>query len=127
MGPQDATPDVPSVQEKDTLTSVLFQPAPLGAGAAEPEMVGAVTSRLMVTDCVLVPPALVAEHVNVVPAVSIVTLLDPQPVLDVIVDSGSATVHETPTLLVYQPLLPSVPLTVGVMTGEVLSEDKTLI
>ena len=32
-------------------------------------------------------------------------------------DSGSVTVHETETLLLYQPLSPSVPLTFGVMDG----------
>ena len=32
-------------------------------------------ARLIVTDCVAVPPALVAVHVNVVPAVSAVTVL----------------------------------------------------
>lgn len=47
--------------------------------------------------------------------------MGPQPLDDEIEDSLSTTVHETPTLLVYQPLLPSVPLTLGVMTGGVAS------
>src|SRR5690349_9018575 len=36
-------------------------------------------------------------------------------------DSGSVTVQLTCTLLVYHPLAPSVPLTLGVMTGGVES------
>ena len=47
-----------------TLTPVLFHPAPLGSGAALPLMVGTVASRMMVTDCEFVPPALVAEQVR---------------------------------------------------------------
>ena len=40
---------------------------------------------------------------------------------EVTVDSGSVTVHATVTLLLYQPLLPSVPVTFGVITGGVVS------
>jgi hypothetical protein len=49
-------------------------------------LIGAVASRLTVTDWLFGPPALVAEQVNVTPAVSVVTLLVPQPLVDVIVD-----------------------------------------
>ena len=40
---------------------------------------GATVSRLMVTEAVLVPPALVAVQVNVMPDVSLVTFVGPQP------------------------------------------------
>lgn len=55
------------------------------------------------------------------PVVSDVTLLVPQPEDDEIAESGSVTVQPTETLLVYQPLFPSVPLTLGVITGGVES------
>jgi hypothetical protein len=44
---------------------VLFQPLAFASGVRLAEIVGAVASRLIVTDCELVPPALVAEHVSV--------------------------------------------------------------
>lgn len=50
-----------------------------------------------------------------------VTETAPHPLLELMTDSPSVTAHDTPTSLVYQPLLPEVPLTVGVMTGGVLS------
>jgi hypothetical protein len=86
---------------------------------------GAVASRLIVTETELVPPPLVAEHVKVVPAVSDVTVAGSHPVVLETVDSGSVTVHVTLTSLTYQPLLPSVPLTFGVITGAVPSLSKT--
>jgi hypothetical protein len=70
------------------------------------EIEGAVASRLMVTDCELVPPALVALQVKVWPAVSVLTVVGPQPLEDVIDDSGSFTVQLMYTSLTYQPLLP---------------------
>ena len=85
------------------------------------ERFGADASRLMVTVWLAVPPALVAEHVNVSPVVSAVTLLGPQPVDDEIDDSASVTVQVRPTLLVYHPLVPRVPVMFGVMTGGVAS------
>ena len=42
-----------------------------------------------------------------------------QPVVETIGDSGSVTVQESATSERYQPLLPSVPVTVGVTTGAV--------
>jgi hypothetical protein len=68
-----------------------------------------------------VPPLLVAEQVKVVPVVSVVTLLDPQPVWALIADSGSLTVQLMEMLLVYQPLVPSVPVTLAAITGGVVS------
>jgi hypothetical protein len=117
-------PDIASPQFQLTVTLVLFQPLAFAAGVLFVNViVGAVASRLIVTDCELVPPALVAEHVNVWPLVSAETVALEQPELDVTVDSGSLTVQLTVTLLVYQPLFPSVPETFGVMTGGVESTD----
>ena len=112
-------------ETNETATLVLFQPLALGGGVAEAVgAFGADASRLMVTDALLVPPALVAEHVNVVPAaaVSVVMLEGPQSVEDEIDDWGSVTVHVRPTSLVYQPPEPSVPVMFGVITGGVESD-----
>ena len=105
-----------------TVTSVLFQPCVFAAGDRDPLIVGAVASRLMVTEAESVPPPLVAVQVSVVPGVSLETVVGSQPDEDVIGDSPSTTDHDTVTSLVYQPLLPSVPTTVGVMTGGVESD-----
>jgi hypothetical protein len=117
----DAMPEVASLHVNATVTSCLYQPFAFGADVADPLMVGAVASRLIVTDWEAVPPALVAVHVSVVPVVSDVIVVEPQPDEDEIAESGSVTVQLTVTLLVYQPLFPSVPLTLGVITGGVLS------
>jgi hypothetical protein len=77
---------------------------------------------LTVTDCELVPPLLVALHVKVCPVVSVVTVLVPHPDVEVTALSGSETVHDTVTLLVYQPFVPTVPLTFGVIAGGVESD-----
>ena len=66
------------------------------------------------------PPPLVAEHVNVTPAVSAATVLAAHAGV-VIKVSGSVTVQVTVTLLVYQPFCPSVPASAGVITGGVVS------
>ena len=119
-----AMPEPPaSAQLNDTVTLVLFQPAALAAGVRLPVMVGAVESRLRVTLWVAVPPVEVAVQVNVMLAVSDDTVVGLQPVCDVTVDCASVTVHETLMSLVYQPLLPNVPVTVGLITGGVVSED----
>ena len=76
-----------------------------------PVIEGAVASLFIVTEFEVVPPALVAAHVRVVPAVSVVIVEGSQPDVEVIVDSRSVTVQATPTLLVYQLLAPSVPVT----------------
>jgi hypothetical protein len=75
----------------------------------------------MTTDAVAVPPDDVASHVNVVPAVSVVTEEGSQPLVDDTGESGSWTSQLTDASDTYQPLLPSVPLTVGVITGGVMS------
>jgi hypothetical protein len=76
---------------------------------------------LTVTDSVEVPPALVAEHDKVLPAVSVPTVVGPQPVLDVMGPSSSVTLQVTVTSPVYQPFCPKGPVTIGVITGNVVS------
>jgi hypothetical protein len=87
-----------------------------------PEITGGVLSILMVmgTDVVR-PTPFVAEHVSVTPAVSTVRLEGAHPVDVRIPDSGSDTLQLTVTALRYQPLLPSVPVTFGLITGGVTS------
>ena len=117
-------PEVSSEQVNLTVGApvlMLYQPVPAGDLSSAAEMVGLVASRLMVTELELVPPALVAEQVRVVPAVSVVIVVEPQPVLEEIAESGSDTVQLTVTSLTYQPLLPRVPATFGVMLGAVVS------
>src|SRR6516164_11488593 len=83
---------------------------------------GGVLSILTVTEAdVDRPTPFVAEQVNVIPAVSAVSVVGVQPDEDVIPDSGSVTFQLTPTLLMYQPLLPNVPVICGTMTGGVVS------
>ena len=84
---------------------------------------GGVTSRLMVTERVAVPPSLVAVQVKVVPEVSEETVVAAQPVLDVTV-SGSLTLQLTVTSLTYHPFAPVVPVTVRPMTGGVVSTSR---
>ena len=82
---------------------------------------GAVASRLTVTlngELATLSP-FVAVQVNATPAVSAFTSWLSHPLLDKMPDSGSTVVQETVTSLVYQPLLPSVPVTCGVTTGGV--------
>jgi hypothetical protein len=84
--------------------------------------VGADLSILIVTETELDRPTLfVAEQESVTPAVSVVRFDAVQPVEDMIPDSASATVQLTLTSLIYQPFNPAVPLTLGVISGAVLS------
>ncbi len=78
-------------------------------------------SRLMVTEAVLVPPALVEAQVIVMPDVSLVTFVGPQPCDEPMADSASVTFQVTDTFERNQPLAPEVPLTTGVMMGAVES------
>ena len=88
------------------------------AAGASIVTVGAVASRLIVTDCEALPPALVASHVTVVPLVSLVIAVGSHPlVCSVAGDSASATVQVTVTSLRYQPFSPGVPVTPGAIAG----------
>jgi hypothetical protein len=114
----DATPDVASAGPGAAVAGRLN---PTGFGVTEGASVGFVASRLTVTDCAVVPPALVALQVKVVPAVSVDTAAGAQPVVNEIVESESLIDHDTVTSLVYQPFVPSVPVTVGVTLGPLSS------
>ena len=81
-------------------------------------IVGGVVSRRAPDRCVVVPPALVAVHSNVAPAVSAVTRCGSQPeVVSDSRDSGSVTNQVTSTSLRYQPFSPCVPVTTASTTG----------
>src|SRR5690349_3886965 len=70
-----AKPEVASEAVHAMVTSLACQ-AP---SATPQDAVGEVTSRLTVTDLLVVPPALVALQVNVVPPVSLVNVVESQP------------------------------------------------
>ena len=117
-------PEVASRPPKLTCTGALYQ-LPTSGRRAGPALatMGLVASRLMVTgSLVLVPPPLVAEQVKVTPFVSAVMFCVLQPVWLVTGDSGSLTVQVRVTLSIYQSLVPFDPVTVGVITGGVLSD-----
>jgi hypothetical protein len=79
---------------------------------------GACRSILTTSDAVADRPApFTAEQVTVVPAVSVVTAVGSQPLVDAMSDCGSAADHDTVTALVYQPFVPLVPARLGVTTG----------
>ena len=88
---------------------------------------GSVASRLIVTLSEAVPPSEVAEQPKVSPDVSEVTLLVPHPDVMVAVESGLFTNHSTLTLEVYQPLVPSVPVMVRVISGAVESVGASIL
>ena len=80
FGSQTPPPDRASVPVNTTVTFCLRQPNAFAPGPALAVTTGAVASRLILTELVAVPPALVAEQVNVAPAVSSMTLTEAQPV-----------------------------------------------
>ena len=69
------------------------------------------------TDCVVVPPAEVAVQVKVLPSVSVVTADASQPVVAPTAELASVTDQEIWTSLLYQPLVPNVPDTLGETVG----------
>ena len=76
----------------------------VNVGAGVPQVItGGTVSRITVVDTVVVPPPDVAVHVNVVPAVSEVTVAASQPEVAEISDSGSETSQVTVTSDRYQP------------------------
>src|SRR5438105_13725145 len=94
-----------------------FRPSP---GVTEtPVSRGATRSILIVTETAFESGGFArfdAEHVSVVPGVSLVSVCGSQP-LDVLIPVGSETVHETVTSDTYQPLSPSWPETWIVIDG----------
>ncbi len=116
-----ATPEPPVSAESEETVTLPVTDAPLLGAVRLP--VGAFASRLIVTELDAVLPALsVAKHVSTVPVVFAVMLVGPQPVVDAMPAESVGAGHVTFTLLVYQPLAPSVPVTTGApITGAVLS------
>src|SRR5918998_2014172 len=86
-----------------------------GFGLTLGARLGAVASRLIVTDWLFVPPALVAVRVKGTLCVSLATVVLSQPGCELMVDSASTTLQLMVTSLVYQPLLPRVPAMLGAM------------
>src|SRR5438105_2734737 len=113
--PLGARPDIASSQDQRTLGVLMYQPlSPSGVGGLRnPRIVGAVASRLIVTDLLTLPESFVAVQVNVTPIVSWVTVSVSQPFVGV----PSVTIQLTVTSLVYHPLFPSVPVTTGWTLG----------
>ena len=115
-------PDRPSVQDQLIVTSVLFQPLASAGVRLTNAITGAVLSILIVTEFEPERPTLfVAEQIREVPVVSEVKFVELQPEEEEIPVSGSDTFQLTLTSLVYQPLLPNVPLSDEVITGAVVS------
>jgi len=117
----ETMPERPSEQDQSTVTSALFQPFALAAVRLVNAILGGVVSIFRATESVELPPALCAVQPEVTLAVSDVKLCVPQPESIATAESGSVTDHATMTVLVYQPFVPSVPVTVFVTTGGVVS------
>src|SRR3972149_2611356 len=118
----ETTPESAAGRDPLTVTLVLFQPLALGVVRLANVMIGLVLSSLIVTEAEFERPTpSVAEQVRVAPVVSLVRFDAVQPLEEKIPDSASENAQLTDTSLEYQPLLPEVPLTLGLMTGGVVS------
>ena len=115
---RDTEPGPESASSAVALTVAMDWPSSKVGGAPH-VMVGGVASRFTVTDPAPVPPTEVAVQSYVVPALSADSVDGSQPSLEVIADSWSVRDQATETSERYQPLFPSVPVTVGVTTGAV--------
>ena len=104
---------------KSTERPWLYQPFESADRDGVAVVAGAVLSTLNVFPTVVVPPSLSAVHVSVVPVVLLVNVTALHPVVERMIDSGSVTDQLTVTLVVYQPLSPSVPVITGTTTGGV--------
>src|SRR5258708_3084911 len=103
---QLAIPDSASVPANVTVTLVLFQPAALGAGVADAIAVGGVMSILIVAETEDPTPApSTAVHVNVVPAVSVLSVIESHPVVrsELIPEMGSVAVQLKETAVLFHP------------------------
>jgi hypothetical protein len=119
---QLAMPERLSVPVNVTVTLVLFQPAAFGAGEALAAAVGGVLSSLTVTDAVCESPApFVAVQVMVVPAVSAVSVITPQPDSESMPEIGSLKLQVTEVSELFQPAALGDGDTLDVMTGAVTS------
>jgi len=117
-----ATPERESAQLKATVTSPLFHPLEFGEGEVDPVTTGRVLSIFKVTELEPVRPApLAAVQVTVVPEVSEVKLVVPHPEDEAVPDSGSDTDQLTVTVTLFQPFAFGPGVTVGTITGPVVS------
>ena len=106
-----------SLPLKSTATSWLYQPFESADRDGVAVVAGAVLSILNGFEIVVIPPSLSAEQVSVVPVVFLVMVTALQPLVDRMIDSGSATDQLTVTLVVYHTLSPSVAVITRVTTG----------
>src|SRR5258708_13175391 len=114
---QPAMPESASAPVNVTVTLVLFQPAPFGAGVAEASAVGGVLSILMVTVTERESPApFVAMQVMLVPAVSAVSVITPQPDSGSMPETESLKLQVTVVSVVFQPATLAEADTLGVIT-----------
>src|SRR5438046_1779821 len=105
-----------------TVRGPVYQPLVAGADTVMVVVGGVLPlSILMVTELVLVPPALVAVHVRVVPVVFELSRVVPQPLVEETGEPPSVTFQLTTTSLRNQPLVPRTPFTAAVMKGGVVS------
>ena len=118
-GSQDSKPEVVSLPSKSTERSWLYQPFESAAREGVAVVAGGVLSTWKGFEIFVVPPSLVAEQVSIVSVVSFVNVTALHPVVERMIDSGSVTDQLTVTVVVYQPLRPSVPEITGVTTGGV--------
>ena len=119
---EETTPERASVQFQFRVTALLFQPFAFAGVLPANVITGAVRSILVVIEAVLGrPAAFVAEHVRTVPDVSVVRLVVVHPVEDEIPDSGSVTLQLRDTAELFQPLTFGEGVTVGTITGAVVS------
>jgi hypothetical protein len=124
---QEEMPEIGSLPLNATLTGCVYQPFVVGGPTRSPVTAGGVVSILTDTLFVAVSPsAFVAEHVTTVPAVSAPSVTGSHPAVEATADSASATVQLTDTALVYQPLAPEVPATVGAIVGGVTSAPSSV-
>lgn len=121
VGPlQDFTPEVASVHVKLTVTLVLFQLKLSAAGVWPGVIVGAVLSRLIVTDVEAVFPAKsTAVPLTTWPAPSVLTVTGG--VHDAMPEVLSAQVNVTVTLVLFHPAPLGPGLADAVMVGKSLS------
>src|SRR5919108_2765020 len=115
----EAIPDVGSVPENETVSARLYQPFASGARSTTAETDGGLLSILIVTVCPPVPPSLTAVQANCVPAVSAVSVLESQPVVERMVDSGSTMLQFSVTVARHHPLAGFAGEYTGVTTGGV--------
>src|SRR4030095_12312177 len=117
-GDGSSASDTVTLKETEAPERLLSSPATLAGTIST----GAVLSILIVTEALRGrPAAFVAEHVRTVPAVSVVRLVVVHPVEDESPNSGSVAVQLTDPGELFQPVTFGEGVTVGTITGAVVS------